>query len=1846
MRWVDPDFKSKNNLEDFPERKPGFESISKAKNYIDERVMLNNNPLEERVEEAPAAVAEETPALELESETDGAGVTEDMFDGMPGSPDLFSKINTTIPDFTTRIDGASRNTVIKSASAPTTLPDGSYISGVDVWLDTDNNNQPYKRNYPDNDAWEKVDVNVDPTNITRGQLNLARSGMDSDNSLSWSTEKDARKGIEILGLSQLPYLRIKQTGLRSYVAKFNPTDPNDKAEYKDGERTVKLSDSDPTLLQELDEDMFFSPLLLKRFMRGVTRERKGQVSYAIRNFEITNASYFMTPPEKLDPSLDPIADRFTYSGKELLDFFDLLIQYGIRQDDIETLEGSTINLEQAILLHEYDILDVTLEDLLNRGNTRKNLEEYYRGGEFENLLNDLALLFGGNPSNSKEQRINNFVDKNTDFLIGQLIRKLGLDNQTKNLDEDQRFNKGSFPKSELSWPKAQDQVSEFQKNYKGLENVKFEVLRDPLEMDGTGITPNTKAVYDPRANTIYVFSEKHLDAADLEKTLQHETIGHFGLSKLLNKDDFKKVKEKVRKSRLQSKSFKELYDEVAGRYGGSWNANDDVIAEEVIAKMSETMDFDSKFEAIRDEIYAMIAKALRSIGLTKGEISQAEIRNLLRESEKRIREKVALSKEMQDVITRAEAMGFATGTTVYHGSVGDIKAFDPRRQNPAGHFGKGFYFTDSEYDAEVNYAGKEGESISREIDDIKEFAETDEEAVLNMNKRFGTQEPVASIIPAYLKMKNPFNLTKGNVWFEFEYEYDEDGDIIPDSESGTGMDLVDAIDTVAREFDVNANTLFGELEIWDGIEANELKKRLMMADEVMYVEDAEGNLASGEFVRRVIEELGYDGIIMDASEAFPNMNMTAGTKHYIVFKPTQIRSTEANFDPKQEASDLIYARLDDDVEKEGNTYNLADENLKQMFVRKIQDSFLRVQQLETAVAESKGLKEIPTKDSVYRQELLYPGKVENRMATFTKNELNPLIDRMLELKINLSELDIYLYAKHAEERNEYIASINEAMPDGGSGMTNAEANTILALAEKEGKTKSLEELSEMVYNITEGTRDLLQDGNLIEEEMVESWRENYENYVPLKGVANNESKHGGGTGKGFSVGGKDNLRAMGRKTKAETIVSQIVADRTEKLIRAEKNKIGRTFYDFVVENPNNELFEIFTTKNPPTPKRGIKTTIDPDTKQKVDKVVLNQANFFLSKAQSVVIEDKTVPKYFSVKLPVENSNSGMSIEEVLIEIKDPLLNLAMHRLGNTEMSAAVTYLHRYNRWLSMVNTQYNPVFVPTNFLRDLQTAVFAIEGEQSKKSGTLKGEKLTKDILKNTVPRVKSYYKFTRELERGKILKNLSKEEREDKKYFDEYLEDGAKTAFFYSKSVEETQKDIDKLMALRTGDATKRAKAKKTFEDLIGSYVEDMNSAVENGVRFSTYVEARKAGIDRETAAVTAKNLTVNFNKKGDWGQNLNAIYLFFNPAVQGLANIHRAIGTKPEGGKLNKAQQMAAAITAVGVLGALFNEGVSEDDEDGKSFYSKISDYEKERNIIIMNPANGKDYFKIPQPYGYNIFNNMGTIVTDVSMGNKTPSDAAWFMLSSVSNSFNPVGGLPIPTVAVAPYELVANRNWTGNPIYKTNTFGQVTPDSSQAMGRLNTSPTRKPLIGLTKSLNRITGGTENISGGIDISPDTLEHLIDFNIGGAGRFVTNVLDTSIGIARGDKVDAASWPGARRLYSQPSPYYDMGIYYDRREHLKQLENELKSLKTMKARDEFREDYPEYRMISKPNKRTGSRLSETEKQIKEYNEIIKEFRNSSRLTKKEIDLKVEIYQDKINSVMQRFNKKYNEYVNQ
>ena len=66
--------------------------------------------------------------------------------------------------------------------------------------------------------------------------------------------------------------------------------------------------------------------------------------------------------------------------------------------------------------------------------------------------------------------------------------------------------------------------------------------------------------------------------------------------------------------------------------------------------------------------------------------------------------------------------------------------------------------------------------------------------------------------------------------------------------------------------------------------------------------------------------------------------------------------------------------------------------------------------------------------------------------------------------------------------------------------------------------------------------------------------------------------------------------------------------------------------------------------------------------------------------------------------------------------------------------------------------------------------------------------------------------------------------------------------------------------------------------------------------MRLALYIAMRKQGKSAGEAAQAAKSVTVDFDRKGSMTGAMGAIYLFFNPAVQGTANAIKPQKSSPE--------------------------------------------------------------------------------------------------------------------------------------------------------------------------------------------------------------------------------------------------------------------------------------------------------------------------------------------------------------
>ncbi|EIC2175201.1 hypothetical protein K9525_004778, partial [Escherichia coli] len=262
------------------------------------------------------------------------------------------------------------------------------------------------------------------------------------------------------------------------------------------------------------------------------------------------------------------------------------------------------------------------------------------------------------------------------------------------------------------------------------------------------------------------------------------------------------------------------------------------------------------------------------------------------------------------------------------------------------------------------------------------------------------------------------------------------------------------------------------------------------------------------------------------------------------------------------------------------------------FVRQMQDKFRVLKAVQENIRKTGG--KIDDSNNAYMAEELFHGKAENDLNVMKERYVQPLAKLLADYKIAQADLDEYLYARHAPERNAHIAKINPKMPDGGSGMTNAEAAEIMQRVRNSGKQAQYDRLAGIVDDMLARRRELIREAGLEESGVVDAWQNAYRYYVPLKGQDVDGMVSLPRTGKGFTIGGRESRQAMGRASRAQSPSTQAIQDLSESLIRHRKNEVGNAFLKLVQDNPDKDYWQVFTDDRPDT-MRAIAERVDPET---------------------------------------------------------------------------------------------------------------------------------------------------------------------------------------------------------------------------------------------------------------------------------------------------------------------------------------------------------------------------------------------------------------------------------------------------------------------------------------------------------------------------------------------------------------------------------------------------------------------------------------------------------------------------
>jgi hypothetical protein len=767
----------------------------------------------------------------------------------------------------------------------------------------------------------------------------------------------------------------------------------------------------------------------------------------------------------------------------------------------------------------------------------------------------------------------------------------------------------------------------------------------------------------------------------------------------------------------------------------------------------------------------------------------------------------------------------------------------------------------------------------------------------------------------------------------------------------------------------------------------------------------------------------------------------------------------------------------------------------------LQDYFLPVKRTQEAIERLGG--KIVEDSNVYRREELYYGRTGARLEQLEKQNVKPLVESIAKSGVSLDDVELYLYAKFAPERNARIAEINKEMPDGGSGMTNEDAAKIIDDFKKQGVSEKLDAIADQVYALNEVRVKALEDAGLISAEEAKAWRED-KHYVPLKGFAEGVEDEAPATrppvGRGFSVGGKEAWRALGRRSRASDLVANAIAQTDQAIIRAEKNRVAQTLLKLVRDNPNEALWSVDATQR--------KAGFDKNT----GEVVYRHA----------VEPDAVIAK--------ENG------QEYRINIRDPRLLEAIKNMGSAKVGSILRAFGAINRVFSLMRTTYSPEFVLSNFARDLQTAGVNLGSDINAKTAV-------RAVTTNIPHAMKAMWG---ELSDKRVGGEWSR-------WAQEFSENGGMTHFVNQKTVEQTQARLEGLIKDAQGGGV--VEAKKMLGGLLG-HVDKINQVVENATRLSAYAEARRAGASIEQAASIAKNITVNFNRKGSAGAAINAMWLFYNASIQGA---HRFLS-------MAKNPRFQAIMGAIGSLGfglGYYNRYAGGKDDDGQDLWDKIPAWEKERNLIIMNAFGKGNNLKIPMPYTYNLPYLIGQNMADSTFGKQKASTAALNLANSLINAFDPVGSIDLnqdlttqgvkaatPTVLQPFLDIALNRNYFGSPIApEQDSNAKVKLPDSENYFKGSTFP---GAVALAKELNKLSGGNPVRPGAIDVSPASMQYLFDYLAGGTGSFFSRI-GTTVGNAwKGEPTPVNKIPFLRTFLSQPNDNRINDTYYTARDDVNQ----------------------------------------------------------------------------------------------
>lgn len=544
---------------------------------------------------------------------------------------------------------------------------------------------------------------------------------------------------------------------------------------------------------------------------------------------------------------------------------------------------------------------------------------------------------------------------------------------------------------------------------------------------------------------------------------------------------------------------------------------------------------------------------------------------------------------------------------------------------------------------------------------------------------------------------------------------------------------------------------------------------------------------------------------------------------------------------------------------------------------------------------------------------------------------------------------------------------------------------------------------------------------------------------------------------------------------------------------------------------------------------------------------------------------------------------------------------------NVEQNPIFRSIATANRWLAANFTTRNPAFVLSNLVRDLIFSNVAVSIKEDGKYSS----RFRKNILK-AMP---------------VVLRNLNgnPNNTEADRYFQEFIENGGETGYMHLNDVEKYKKKVRKELSKINGEMG----SAKMAMDFAIDRLEDFNRWAEDISRFTTYMTSRQMGRSITESVNDAKEVTVNFNKKGAGYKTggffgitsgiFRNLYLFFNASVQSLTNFKRLYDKQPV-----KFYSALGGFMSAGFLMPMINNvlysifGGGDDDP-----YNDLPEWVRRNNLCIYT---GNDTFlTIPLPIELRAFYGLGDYAYQLTTGKEKPSatNIAKGTVGQLADllPLNPTGneGLKtfMPDIMSPIFEAyVWNQDFTGKPVAKISPFNERDPEWKRVY-----KGTSGWLVDTSKFLNDISNGSgpgsEFRKGFIDFNPAKVEHLLESYFGGmaktfnqAGKTIYYGGKSLIEQQKDEDLVMRNVPIVNRFLNtvdERNAFSGINTeYFNLRDEMDQFKYELNGVKKSGNKDEYKE------MLNSDLYDKYQKYKPYQKKLKKLNDMAKESQGEDR----------------------------------